>query len=103
MLKKEKINTMLDKKIKRFFAFSILSVLIVCTAVFSTVILYMQRQTETSVEDISGIYMEEVSLQIQQKFASITELRLNQISGMIQRCQPETVTYGKEKIGRAHV
>ncbi len=103
MLKKEKINTMWDKKIKRFFAFSILSVLIVCTAVFSTVILYMQRQTETSVEDISGIYMEEVSLQIQQKFASITELRLNQISGMIQRCQPETVTYGKEMLEELQV
>ncbi len=103
MLKKERINTMLDKKIKRFFAFSIISVLIVCSAVFSTVIMYMQKQTETSVEDISGIYMEEVSLQIQQKFASITELRLNQISGIIQRYQPATAEYGEEMLNELQV
>ena len=103
MLKKERINTMLDKKIKRFFAFSIISVLIVCSAVFSTVIMYMQKQTETSVEDISGIYMEEVSLQIQQKFASITELRLNQISGIIRRYQPATAEYGEEMLNELQV
>lgn len=58
------MGTMLDKKIKRFFAVSIASVLIVCAVVFTWAILYMQKQTENSVEDISGIYMEEVSFQI---------------------------------------
>lgn len=96
--KKEKINSVLNRRIKRFFTFSIISVLIVCISVFSTVILFMQKQTETSVEDISEIYMEEVSCQIQQKFASITELRLNQINGIIQRSQPDRVAYGEEMI-----
>lgn len=96
--KRRKINTVLTKKIKTFFAISIISVLIVCTSVFSTVILFMQKQTETSVEDISQIYMEEVGLQIQQKFTSITELRLKQISGIIQRSQPERMTYGDKMI-----
>ena len=59
-VEKGRINTMLNKRIKRFFAVSIVSVLIVCFAVFASVIFYMQRQTETSVEDISEIYMGEV-------------------------------------------
>ncbi len=97
-VEKGRINTMLNKRIKRFFAVSIVSVLIVCFAVFASVIFYMQRQTETSVEDISEIYMGEVSLQIQQKFTSITQLRLNQISGIIQRTPPGELAYGEEML-----
>ena len=87
------MGTMLDKKIKRFFAVSIASVLIVCAVVFTWAILYMQKQTENSVEDISGIYMEEVSFQIQQKFASITDLRLEQVNGVIKRTNSQNITY----------
>lgn len=79
------MGIMLDKKIKRFFEVSIVTVFIVCLSVFTGVILYMQKQTENSIEDISGIYMEEVSFQIQQKFASITDLRLEQVNGIIRR------------------
>ena len=86
----------MDRKIKKFFVISIISVLIVCSAVFSWTILYMQKQTENSIEDISEIYMEEVSFQIQQKFASITELRLDQVNGIIMRTDPETAVYGKD-------
>lgn len=53
----------------------------------------MQKQTENSVEDISGIYMEEVSFQIQQKFSSITDLRLEQVNGIIKRTDPQNISY----------
>ncbi len=87
------MGAMLDKKIKRFFAVSIVSVLIVCLVVFTWAILFMQKQTENSIEDISGIYMEEVSFQIQQKFSSITDLRLEQVNGIIKRTNPGHITY----------
>lgn len=87
------MGAMLDKKIKRFFAVSIVSVLIVCLVVFTWAILFMQKQTENSIEDISGIYMEEVSFQIQQKFSSITDLRLEQVNGIIKRTNPDHITY----------
>lgn len=87
------MGTMLDKKIKRFFAVSIVSVIIVCLLVFTWAILYMQKQTENSIEDISGIYMEEVSFQIQQKFSSITDLRLEQVNGIIKRTPAMNVNY----------
>lgn len=89
---------MLSKKIKRFFLFSIISVLVVCLVSFWWAILYMQDQTETSVENVSEIYMEEVSRQIQQKFASITNLRLNQVNGIVLRSEPGSFTYGDEML-----
>lgn len=81
----------LDIRIKKFFTFSVFSVLLVCTIVFSWAIVYMQKQTESSVEDISNIYMEEVSFQIQQKFASIIDLRLDQVEGAIRRSEQEAM------------
>ena len=84
---------MLDRKIRRFFAYSVVSVLLVCSVVFGWAVLYMQKQTEKSVEDISGIYMEEVSFQIQQKFSSITDLLLEQVNGVIKRVDAQDMTY----------
>ncbi len=84
---------MLDKKIRSFFAYSVVSVLLVCFVVFGWSILYMQKQTEKSVEDISGIYMEEVSFQIQQKFSSITDLLLEQVNGVIKRVDAQGMTH----------
>lgn len=84
---------MLDRKIRKFFTYSVISVLLVCFVVFGWAILYMQKQTEKSVEDISGIYMEEVSFQIQQKFSSITDLLLEQVNGIIKRVNVQNMTH----------
>ena len=94
---------MLDRKIKKFFTVSIISVLLMCTVVFGWAIVYMQEQTETSVQDISQIYMSEVSRQIQQKFEVITTLRLDQVLGIIQRSSPDTFTYGQEMLSDLRV
>ena len=39
--------------------------------------------TQQAVRDISDIYMKEMNVQLQQKFSSIIELRLQQVSGVI--------------------
>lgn len=89
---------MIDKKIKRFFLVSIICGVIVCAAIFTYVTLYMSKSTEKSIETISEIYMSEVNLQIQQKFDSITNLRLEQVNGIIQRTEPDSVTYGEDML-----
>lgn len=89
---------MIDKKIKKFFLVSIICGVIVCLGVFTWVTFYMSRSTEKSIEAISEIYMAEVNLQIQQKFDSITNLRLEQVNGIIQRTDPNTVVYGEDML-----
>lgn len=89
---------MIDKKIKIFFRNSIICGLIVCFVVFTWTTYYMSKSTERSIEDISEIYMAEVNLQIQQKFDSITNLRIEQVNGIIQRTKPDSVTYGAKML-----
>ncbi len=53
----------------------------------------MARWTQQAVRDISDIYMEEMNVQLQQKFSSIIELRLQQVSGIIMTNPPEESVY----------
>ena len=79
--KKEQI----DREAGSFFRRSIISVVIVCTLVFTFLMLFMAKQTKKSVLEISSIYMGEMNEQIHQKFASIISLRLEQVEGIIKR------------------
>lgn len=90
--------TTIDKQIKNFFKVSIVCGLIVCSVVFTWVTYYMATSTERTIEDISEIYMSEVNLQIEQKFDSITNLRLEQVDGIIQRTDPKDAIYGEEML-----
>lgn len=83
----------MDKKTINYFRGSIISVVIVSTAVFIALTLFMSVKTEKSVEEISYSYMSEMSVQVQQKFQSIIELRLMQIEGIIKRTWTEDAVY----------
>lgn len=76
---------MLDKKISGFFKYSIITVLLVCIIVFTILTFYMSGQTESSIKDISEIYMKEMSSQIQQKFETVIDLRLSQLKGLYDK------------------
>lgn len=81
----------MDKKVIRFFRRSIISVILICIAVFFSLMVFMAHKTEQSIEEISNIYMSEMNQQIQQKFRSIIRLRLDQVEGIIKRTPLDTV------------
>jgi len=84
---------MKEKKIITFLRNSLIAVIFVCILVFLVVTALMARWTQQVVRDISDIYMEEMSVQLQQKFSSIIELRLQQVSGIIMTNPPEESKY----------
>ncbi|MEY8390192.1 response regulator [Lachnospiraceae bacterium 45-W7] len=84
---------MKDKKIIAFLRNSLIVVIFVCILVFSVMTALMTRWTQQAVRDISNVYMEEMSVQLQQKFSSIIELRLQQVSGVIMTNPPEESRY----------
>ena len=86
----------MDKKTTNFFKASIASVVIISILVFAGLTVFMAKKTEASIEEISHTYMAEVSLQIQQKFQSIIELRLMQVEGLIEQTPPEEALYNEE-------
>lgn len=85
----------MDKKSKKFIFNSFCSVTLICVVVFLWMTGFMEKKTEESIEEISDIYMSEMSKQIQQKFASIVSLRVEQVQGMISRTPPELESYGE--------
>ncbi len=86
----------MDKKTINFFRGSITSVIIVSIVVFIALTLFMSVKTKESVEEISYSYMSEMSIQVQQKFQSIIELRLNQVKGITLRTPEDGAVYGEE-------
>lgn len=79
----------MNRNLKRYFTYSIVCAVTVCLIVFIILARFMSGQTKESISDISDIYMSEMNQQLQQKFNSITNLRLSQVEGMAQRTPPE--------------
>lgn len=84
---------MKDKKIIAFLRNSLIVVVFVCILIFSVMTALMACWTQQAVRDISDIYMKEMNVQLQQKFSSIIELRLQQVSGVIMTNPPEESRY----------
>lgn len=81
----------MSKELKRYFAYSVICAVIVCMIVFVGLGIFMSGQTQKSISDISSIYMSEMNEQLQQKFNSITDLRLSQVEGIVRRMPPEEI------------
>lgn len=94
MKKREEV---MDKKIRKFLWCSFFGAMVVCTGVFIWITVFMSQKTETMIEDVSRIYMSEMSMQLQQKFHSIINLRLEQVEGIIKRTAPDSGSYDEVK------
>lgn len=86
----------MDKKTKRFFIRSVVSIFFLCIAVFLFLTHYMGTKTERVIKNTTSIYMSEMSLQVQEKFTAVVNLRMEQVEAMIQLYPPETAVYGEQ-------
>ncbi len=87
-----------DKSTIKFLILSFFSALFISVIVFTSFGVFVSRETDKTVKDVSEVYMIEVSQQIQQKFSSLISLRLDQVQGIITRMSPEKQTYGDEML-----
>lgn len=85
----------MDKRTKKLLVWSFSGVIIICVAVFLWLTLFMSKKTKESVAEVSEIYVSELNKQIQQKFQSIINLRLEQVDGIIKATPPETAKYNE--------
>ena len=84
----------MGKNIKVFLRNSFICVISVCIVVFIYLLFIMAKSTESTIDEISEIYMSEMNVQIRQKFSSIVGLRLDQVEGIMMRQSPDTAEYG---------
>ena len=86
----------MDKKTKRFFMRSVISIFLLCIAVFIWLTIYMGRKTEHAIRNTTSFYMSEMCQQIQEKFTAVIDLRLQQVEEMIQFNPPQSAVYGEK-------
>lgn len=80
----------------KFLWVSFSCLIILCISVFIWISVFMTRRSEAAINDIGMIYMSEMSKQIQQKFKSITELRISQVEGITMRTPQTEEGYSEE-------
>lgn len=90
----------MEKMIKRFLRGSFVLVISVCAIVFLGLTHVMTQKTEESISEISKIYMSEINVQLQQKFYSIINLRLEQVEGIIKMIPPSEAEYDEALLDR---
>lgn len=78
----------MDRKKTNFFKFSFLGMIVVCVVVFVGLTVFMSNQTKKTIKEVSNIYMDEMNMQLQQKFSAIISLRLEQVNGVIELTPP---------------
>lgn len=75
----------MKKKVRRFFVFGSVTVVLTCVIIFSCLTFVMSNQTEESITRIGNMYMSEMNRQLLQKFTAITDLRMEQVEGIVKR------------------
>lgn len=86
------------KNTKKFLITSFSILLMVCVVVFSSMAFLMNRKSNDAISDIGMIYMSEMNRQLQEKYATVIDLRLLQVEGIISRTPPEENGYCDEML-----
>lgn len=86
------------KETKKFLWTSFIGLICLCVVIFAWLGVSMSGKSEEAFSEIGKIYMSEMNRQLEEKFKAVTELRLEQVEGIIRRTPPETVSYGKEML-----
>ena len=79
----------IGKSIKLFLFVSSIGLIILGFVVFSWMGMEMSNKSEAAVDEISDIYMSEMSSQLQKKFEAVIDLYLAQLDGVIKRVEAE--------------
>ena len=82
----------MNKKIIRFLWVSFIGLLALCIGVFSAITSFMVRQNNAALNRVVDTYMEGMSTQSQRHFATMVDMRLIQVGGIVQAIPPESVT-----------
>lgn len=80
----------MDTKITKFLGRRFAIMVVVCIAIFSALTAFMSKRTDQAVNEITNIYISEINGQIKQKFSSVSQLRIDQVTATIHRTPPET-------------
>lgn len=88
---------MVKDKAKRFLIISIVLAIFVCSVVYLGVVAFMRDKTDQTIDRVGELYMKELNTQMQQKFAVVIDLRLEQMEAIVKQTPPSS-EYNEETI-----
>lgn len=88
----------MEKKVKRFLWCSVTIAVLICVIIFVSLIYFMSNKTEESITDIGELYMSEINVQLEQKFNTIINLRLEQVEGIYESTKPASINDRKKML-----
>ena len=56
----------------------------------------LKKKSGDAMSKIGTLYMSEMSVQVQEKFEAVKDLRVSQVEGIIRQSPPENMTYGED-------
>ncbi|MBO5094788.1 MAG: response regulator [Lachnospiraceae bacterium] len=90
----------MSKKGIRVLKVSFCIVIVICIMTFATLTAFISSKTESSVVEVSNIYMSEINRQIREKFSSVIGMRVVLLEGISRRTPPGTADNREETLAR---
>lgn len=75
----------MNTKVTRFLVGRFVLMVLICIVIFFALMEFVSLKTNTAVNEITNIYISEINEQIKQKFSAISQLRVDQVTAVIQR------------------
>lgn len=92
-----------NKGEKKLFVRGFVCIISVCIVIFVMLSIYMTSQTEKTVSEVSDIYLKEISKQVQEKFYTVIDLRLDQLDGVYKRTPPKSENTREERLEQLRI
>ena len=83
---------------KKVMLISIVCLIVLCIVTFAAMEKYLTQKSGDTMSEIGTLYMSEMSVQVQEKFDAVKELRLSQVEGIIRQSPPEEMVYGEKML-----
>ena len=81
----------------QFLLVSLILVLILSVTIFSFLALFMNRQSTSTIREVSRMYMAGLSDQIAKHFETTIGLRLDQLDALVKEIDPEIIHSSQEQ------
>lgn len=81
----------IDKKALKVFPATIVGTLLLCVLVFYFITIYMTRQNTSTLNQVADTYMHGMSVQLQNHFDTLVNMRLIQVKSVLLALPPENV------------
>ena len=85
-----------DRRTTKYLKVSFVFIVAICVVLFIFMAVFLNKVTDRVIDNVGSQYMNEISSQLQQKFDTIVNLRVEQLESIIERIPPTEENWREE-------